>query len=401
MNNQQSIFDKAKGLEVIIVVNYPFTQRDYERYGIETFKKHGIDIQVWDITHIYNINVSFEETIVDRVGVVSIETISELKQNIPLLTDKVWIYITFPIDIKSFKIYHLFSKQKGYIFSVVNNLVPSVKRTQTFIERLLRITVKKLIKYLWNRFVFIFFKAKFLFFHIDPVKILFGGGQLSINAYKNSYPIGETTLMYNIHSFDYDIFLRGLNSGFNNDLVGSDYIVFLDQYLPYHPDSIFLNRKNSMDPDIYYKKLNSFFDALESKYNMSVVIAVHPRAFYEDKGDPYKGRRMVQGQTNLLIKNASFVIAQTSTVISLVILYKKPVVFVNSDDYSEEFNNAIISFTKALNKLPVNLDHEPFDIDLSVDDALYQNYKKDYIKAGNDERLFWEQVIEQLKLMSS
>ena len=56
---------------------------------------------------------------------------------------------------------------------------------------------------------------------------------------------------------------------------------------------------------------------------------------------------------------------------------------------------------KALNKLPVNLDREPFDIDLSVDEASYQNYKRDYVKAGNNERFFWDQVIEQLSLMSS
>ena len=286
-------------------------------------------------------------------------------------------------------------------FFTLFNFIPSYKGKKTPIKRLSTVTFKKLILYIFKKIKQIFLKAKYVYFSVKPFNIIFGGGRLSINAYRNHYPIGLTTKCYDIHSFDYDIFLRGLDSGCNNDSDDSDYIVFIDQYLPYHPDYTFLNKENLIEPVTYYKKMNVFFESVESKYNMPVVIAEHPRAFYDDKGDPYRGRRMVKNQTNYLIKNSSFVIMHASTAVVFGVLYKKPIVFVSGNSYPEKFNNAITSFAKALNKLPVNLDREPFDIDLSVDEASYQNYKRDYVKAGNNERFFWDQVIEQLSLMSS
>ena len=128
MNNHQPIFDKVKGLPVIIVVNYPFTQRDYERYGVETFKKYGMDIQVWDITNIYNKDVSFEESRVDNDVVISIQKISELKKKIQFLTDKVWIYIVFPIGVKKQLRYTIYFQNRNAVcFQLVIILFHHIK----------------------------------------------------------------------------------------------------------------------------------------------------------------------------------------------------------------------------------------------------------------------------------
>ena len=36
--------------KIIYLIGSPFNQRDYERYGVETFIQNGFDVFVWDFT---------------------------------------------------------------------------------------------------------------------------------------------------------------------------------------------------------------------------------------------------------------------------------------------------------------------------------------------------------------
>ena len=55
-------------------------------------------------------------------------------------------------------------------------------------------------------------------------------------------------------------------------------IRLLDNYLPFHPD---FGTGSLIEPEEYYVPLCHFFDHLERKYDVRIVIAAHPRSSYE------------------------------------------------------------------------------------------------------------------------
>jgi hypothetical protein len=58
--------------------------------------------------------------------------------------------------------------------------------------------------------------------------------------------------------------------------------------------------------------------------DLTVVIAGHPCGHYEKRPDFFQGRKVIQGKTAELVKNAKLVILLESAAINFAILYKKP-----------------------------------------------------------------------------
>ena len=55
------------------------------------------------------------------------------------------------------------------------------------------------------------------------------------------------------------------------------YIVFIDAYMPFHPD-FELTASGHIDPEQYFKSVNNYLKRVEDKYGLPVVIAAHPSA---------------------------------------------------------------------------------------------------------------------------
>jgi hypothetical protein len=109
------------------------------------------------------------------------------------------------------------------------------------------------------------------------------------------------------------------------------YILFLDEYLPLHPDTILLGIK-TIKPNDYYPELNKYFDFVEKKYGLPVIIAAHPKALkYHDK-NYFNGRQVLFNQTAALTKDALFVIAHDSTSVNYPIYFNKKIHFITSNN---------------------------------------------------------------------
>ena len=75
------------------------------------------------------------------------------------------------------------------------------------------------------------------------------------------------------------------------------------------------------------------------------------------------------------------------------VLYKKPVVFLSSSDYSVNYKNSVHSFAKVLSKTPVDVSN-PTNIltsFLEINDEAYKRYIDLFIKSPNTPQKFlWE-----------
>lgn len=115
-------------------------------------------------------------------------------------------------------------------------------------------------------------------------------------------------------------------------IISGNYIVFCDIYFPFHTDALFLYKyKKTFSGEKYHYAMRSFFDFLEKKYNMPVVIAAHPKSDYN--GNEFGNRQIVKYHTDDLVINASMVIMHLTAATSYAILADKPLAYIVTDDY--------------------------------------------------------------------
>jgi len=146
---------------------------------------------------------------------------------------------------------------------------------------------------------------------ITPAAILVAGGEDSIQP---NQPTDESTQIVWAHTLDYDLYLNEKNESRDSD---ANLGVFLDEYLPFHPDFAHSGIATPSAPENYYPRLREFFNLIEREHKVRIVIAAHPRSRYEQHPDYFGGRLIVREKTAELLHQAGFAIAHASTAINL------------------------------------------------------------------------------------
>jgi hypothetical protein len=197
-----------------------------------------------------------------------------------------------------------------------------------------------------------------------------------------------------VNSINYDRYIEAMRAP---DLgVPKPYAVFLDIFHPSQSDLTFL-KVQSVEPERYYASLNRFFDVLERKYDVSVVIAAHPKAHYSP--DRYGGRAIYYGQSPALVKNCEFVISHHSTSIGFAVLARKPAIFVYTqqmlDLYRHQQVSDITDMATYLESPVYNVDliESPQQIKLpQVNSARYEAYKYEFLTTPESEQMTAQDV---------
>ncbi|MEK7783941.1 MAG: hypothetical protein AAB658_00780 [Chloroflexota bacterium] len=184
--------------------------------------------------------------------------------------------------------------------------------------------------------------------------------------------------------------------------------VFLDEYLPFHPDYDRLKLTPFSSAGAYYPGLRRFFGFLEREHGARIVIAAHPHSRYEDRPEDYfGGRPVVQGKTLELVRKAGFVIAHSSTALNFAVLFRKPVLFITTDSLqrSQRMARSIQAMAAWLGKTPVNVDaplNQDWKKELAVDTEAYARYREAYIKtAGSPDKPVWQIFADHLNTVEA
>lgn len=383
---------------IICFIESPFTQRDYDRLGIELLQKNGFAVDVWDYTPLFHPNVYERVTVPDPIEYERYRCFrskEEALNEIYKLHNDAFIIFFIGYYPRAFSLYRAVSKSNlNYAVFMANALpLPEEKRLISILRKYRNITPRKLYNYILSR-------IPFASLGIKSATFCLASGRKS-KHYR--YPVDEQTTTLWIHTLDYDLYLKERNR--ETEKAASNIAVFLDEYLPFHSDYIHQNILPPTSPEEYYPLLCDYFDFLEKEYNLKVVIAAHPRAKYDEHPDFYGGREVIQYRTVELVRNSAFVILHASTAINFAILFNKPCVFVTTNKLQDSSMGPYINkLASLLGNRPICLDEEwdgKVGSQLYVNHKAYLDYRHNYIKKeGTEDSPFWQIFADAVKQLS-
>lgn len=390
----------AKVSKIIYITGATFCKRDYDRFGIETVKGNGFAVEIWDLTPALHPDIYARLGTQESIGFDGyriFHTKREVTEAISLLQEGSFIISLVFYDFNSYPIFRAISR-KGIKYAMfVANVIPFVSNDVTLSvlwRRFRGITPEKILNA-------IFFRLPFVYLGVRSAVLLLAGGKISTSRYVR-YPVNSHTKVVWGHTLDYDIYLKERE---NSSIAKKSFGVFLDENICFHRDYLYDKLTPYATPDKYYEPLRKFFETLKAEYGFDVIIAAHPRSKYEELPDYFGDRPVIKGKTVELVKRSSFVIAHSTTSISYAVLFRKPIIFVTTDELKANSQGKVIEKTAAqLNKQPINV-NDNFDVDwareLFIDEKVYDSYRESYIKRSiSEDKPFWQIFSDNIKVFS-
>ena len=135
------------------------------------------------------------------------------------------------------------------------------------------------------------------------------------------------------------------------------YILFIDISYPTHPEMPYFYGVWDLDAKPYLSVMNSFFELIEKKYQLPVVIALHPKSTYSSSD--FGGRATYKYKTHKLIKDAEAILTHLSASTTLAVLYNKPTLFCYPQYMLDKTSKVVLKliwFAESLGKQAVNID---------------------------------------------
>ena len=180
-----------------------------------------------------------------------------------------------------------------------------------------------------------------------------------------------------------------------------DQAIFVDQMLPFHPD-FGESRTRGLEASRYFKQISAFFDRVEEKTGLEVVIAGHPRGDYARNGQYFGSRRIILGSTAKAVIESRLILSHATTAISFAALGLKPLMLLASEDIyqlgAERF--FLQAFADELDTPLLRYDR-PDEWDGSipvVNRAAYDRYVRTYVKnAESPDQPLWQIVIDSVR----
>lgn len=363
------IFLGGLTMKIIFLGTVHFTQKLYNDLYIEKISKH-YKTEMWSILKINKMirEESKSSKFHDQIDDVDyIETFDEFERKLQQIGHRPIIITSF-FDPKSLKeIYDVIHKYDGVIIDLYKDAFTTYIRKRANI---------------FNKNSPLFKRLKDLLVMSSFIRTAYW--RLINRSYLIDYCLAPPKLTYlpaknyvPIHHVKYDNYLDVLNE---KPIVDNRYAVFLDSNLPYLNDIIILLGEESVNPEKYYRLLNEFFDYIEKRFNLEVIIAPHPQANYSN--DLFNRRKIIKYKTSNLIHNSEFVITHDTTSNMNAILSNKPMIFVYYNEMLNKGTNqwalATMEYSKILNAPLIDLEND-LNFKPTVDNKAYKRFKDKYI----------------------
>jgi hypothetical protein len=354
------------------------TQKIYNDFYFNEVESIGLKVEYWDVSSLFFKTIPGVEDSSFLTKTIKFNTYKEIEEQLKSerSLDKCLFISIMSFDQLIIKLYKLLTKYNCNLGVFGRNVLPFGANTNmSILDYLKKINIKRisnfikfklLLKYLKNgkikKYDYVFLAGNYGWRGIGRIN------QTDIN---NSIKI-------NINSDDYDACTM-----LSNKIESTNkYILFLDEYLPLHPDTILLGIK-TIRPNDYYPELNKYLDFVEKKYGLLVIIAAHPKALkYHDK-NYFNGRQVLFNQTAELTKDALFVIAHDSTSVNYPIYFNKKIHFITSNNIMNDIAEVhwnTLNFAKYLGCNYQYFDNynDEFNIVEELPISNYEQFKLDF-----------------------
>ncbi len=152
-------------------------------------------------------------------------------------------------------------------------------------------------------------------------------------------------------------------------------------------DSVLFKTKDHLTSEIWYPALISFFKKIEKMKNIRVDIAGHPKTLHPANPSYFGNRNVLYGKTLEIVRDSDFVITRESTAISYAIIFKKPVIFIYSNQLKKDnlAMSNVNTISTLLGTVPINIDDDLEDFSglLNINESCYEAYKKNYLTSND------------------
>jgi hypothetical protein len=386
--------------KIVFIDEVPLSQRLYERYGIQILLDAGFLVEIWDfIPFLAPGLVDFPVSDPLRFkGIRSFRTKREALMAIRQEPRATVFVIDIGYCFQTLQIFQALSCSNHVYGIQLLDAQPS--STEKFHDKM-TFWIPIIAKSPREVANAVFRKIPTHWLSIQPPDFVFRGGTASIDR---RYAFGKPVREICAHSLDYDLFIKERETAERDvDVPLQDYAVFLDQFLPFHPDFFYLGMPFPVKAEDYYPKLNLFFKRVEGELGLKVVVGAHPKSYYERLPDYFAGRKVIRGHTIKLVRDAKLVLVHDSAALNFVVLYHKPVLFLSYALHPGWIGRINIDRTASLfGKQPINLDDLPSKIDwqgeFKVNEAAYKIYQEKFIKqSGSTDKPSWQIFADFIK----
>ena len=344
---------------IICINQYPLNPRSKRLSYVDAFLKTGIKFEYWDTTQYFSMSNATVDCQEEAYYVRKFSTLGEIMDELDSFDCKHSIFFNgVPITFEYRAFFKAFIERGCTLLRVdpCSNTLPIKKN---FLDVISFITSPSRVLAHMKR------KAMSLYcdYHDIHYTDIFTSSRASDRTRAINHP-------------DYDDYNRAIAAK-NTRLVKNKYALFYDSFFPLHPDFKYIHKlKMNIDYKHYLNSMNAFFEWIEKKKQLEVVIAAHPISNYAE-GD-FNGRKIIKWHTCELTLDAAFVINQTSNSTSFAVLANKPIIFITCDDVEKcrYMSRYISTLSGYLGKNKYNIDHDAFeDIDISpVEQQKRMNY---------------------------
>jgi len=290
-----------------------------------------------------------------------------------------------------------FLKQSQIDYYEFNNgsSIPVKASAKTYLKFL------KIFKY--GRYLLIRLNELLTFFFgslldFKPKGIFVAGGEIK-KELENLKKIKDVELI-NFNAWTYS---SSLNKKNDANLFKKKYAVFVNRVGPKKEteEMTFNLIKSDETVEKWYPALIKFFSYLEKIFNLRIIVASHPKSNEEGCLDYLGNRTAVLNKTEELIRGSEFVIGKNSTALAFAIIYKKPILFIYSNETKKNIVtfSAINNFSDYFKTKSINIDEDSSESQIksliNFDEKLYENYKNDFL-TSNSKNKNYQIILEYL-----
>lgn len=358
--------------KIIFIQHEPLTPNIENKYCLKELLSAGFKLEYWDISQIIYPGLKVaDEYNVDYLK--KITNFPELEQEWKKLSKDCIAIPEFFFIWKTKKIWQL----------ICHSGIPTVKferyanssiQRRNFLQKIkYNITPKRITNFLVRQILKIEKRV--------------------LDLYQYNYILTSDSVVKNtqrVNHPDYDDYLLHKN---DVPLLPYKYICFIDTGYGIHPDHVYYEKDLSRDNELWQKKLNIFFDFLEKKYGIPVVIASHPKIDYP--AIAFAGREKIKYKTLNLVLNSEFVIQDVSNSISFSVIANKKIELITTNEMYKSEKSYLTTLAHRL-KIPLfNIDTENFETfePCEIEESARKSYLYSFLTSKETENTLSSEIL--------
>lgn len=331
--------------KIVIIDHEPFTIRRKAIFYVDELISRGFEMEFWDCSQLCHSGLK----IADEVKESYVRKITSFEEVVNILEEidcrKIKFIVELYDNLESLKIFRVLVKKKCYLIKQEMYATARLVIEKSLFEKIIELSFPDLIKKIIKRLSYLYMKIYKFIFKLHYNLVISSGDGPDVNIYFN-HP-------------DWELARKISNAEHKSEQ--PKYAVFLDEYFPVHPDiKYFFQQHLEKEQEPYRNRMCTFFDYIENKYDLEVIIAAHPKSDYNEYY--WEGRKCYKYKTAELVKNAELVFLHGSAAISFAVIFGKPIAILTTNGY-----NKVKVLSEHMKRLSSIMRLTIFNIDVNFD----------------------------------